>query len=62
MLGPDYPGYFRLQDTAHLADLLHRAESDTGFMQTLHDCIRKIQYRFSPEQEFSSWKQLLDRV
>jgi len=62
MLGSDYPGYFRLQDTSHLADLLHQAESNAGFMERLYEFVRKIQYRFTPEQEFTSWKRLLDRI
>ena len=62
MLGSDYPGYFRLQDSSHLADLLHQAESNAGFMERLYEFVRKIQYRFTPEQEFTSWKRLLDRI
>jgi glycosyltransferase involved in cell wall biosynthesis len=35
LLGEDYPGYFPVEDTPALARLLDRAETDTGFYQTL---------------------------
>jgi putative glycosyltransferase (TIGR04348 family) len=62
MLGSDYPGYFRLRDTTHLAELLKRAELDADFLPTLQEFIGKIQHRFAPAQELASWKSLLDRI
>ncbi len=35
LLGADYPGYFPVGDTAALARLLERAETDTRFYRTL---------------------------
>ena len=35
LLGADYPGYFPFADTRALADLLHRAETDTEFYNGL---------------------------
>ncbi len=35
LLGEDYPGYFPVEDTAALAHLLTRAETDTAFYEAL---------------------------
>jgi glycosyltransferase involved in cell wall biosynthesis len=35
LLGDEYPGYFAVEDTAALAALLTRAETDHGFYATL---------------------------
>ena len=59
MLGPDYPGYFRVQDTHHLAGLLHRVEADRRFAETLRHHILSYQSRFTPETERASWSRLL---
>jgi len=59
MLGRDYTGYFRLEDTEQLAALLHRAEVETAFMNELRGFVLSMQLRFSPEQEVASWDRLL---
>ena len=51
MLGPDYPGYFRVKDTAHLTALLSRAETDPAFLASLHRSLDGLRSRFSPERE-----------
>jgi putative glycosyltransferase (TIGR04348 family) len=59
MLGTDYPGYFRLHDTAQLAGLLNRAETDAGFLAELRGFIDRLQHRFAPEQEVAACTRLL---
>jgi putative glycosyltransferase (TIGR04348 family) len=59
MLGRGYAGYFRLENTDQLADLLDRAERDPDFLAGLQEFIRKLQPRFAPEEELASWDRLL---
>ena len=59
MLGADYPGYFRTEDTGHLAELLRLAETDRDFLQSLHQRVLALQPRFTPEAESASWSRLL---
>jgi len=60
MLGRDYPGYFRVGDTAQLADLMSRAEVDPNFYAKLLASIERLQDRFTPERERESWARLLE--
>lgn len=62
MLGRDYPGYFRTQDTGHLAELLRLAETDRDFLQSLRQRVLALQARFTPEAESASWSRLLSSV
>jgi putative glycosyltransferase (TIGR04348 family) len=59
LLGADYAGYFPVGDTQALSDLLHRAETDTDFYDTL--CAQCAQRRplFEPARERQSWQELL---
>ena len=59
MLGRDYPGYFRPEDTTHLSELLEVAEKHEDFLQALHRRIIALQPRFTPEAESASWSRLL---
>ncbi len=59
LLGEDYPGYFDVGDTAELAELLCRFETDTGFRALLQTCVRRLRPLVSPERERAAWKQLL---
>jgi putative glycosyltransferase (TIGR04348 family) len=59
MLGRDYTGYFRVQDTENLAQLLRRAETDQNFLKTMRQHVTALQSRFSPQEELSSWTRLL---
>ena len=59
MLDLNYPGCFRVGDTEQLAHMLHRAETDSGFIRELRDIIQSIKERFSPVQELTRWKELL---
>lgn len=60
MLGPNYSGYFRAEDSAELAALLHRAETDEGFLNRLRHAAEDLKGRFAPEQELKRWRELLE--
>lgn len=59
LLGRDYPGYFPVSDTAALTALLHQAETDASFLDSLRThCIARAPL-FSPEHERDAWGALL---
>lgn len=51
MLGVDYAGYFPLEDTAALADLLRRAETEPDFLDLLRRQCAARAPLFAPERE-----------
>jgi putative glycosyltransferase (TIGR04348 family) len=59
MLGPEYAGYFEFGDTAGLAELLLRAETDSAFYDLLKDACRALAPKFSPALERAAWESLL---
>jgi putative glycosyltransferase (TIGR04348 family) len=59
LLGTEYGGYFPVGDTRALADLLHRAESDTSFYNTLKAWCRRLRPLVRPARERQSWRRLL---
>jgi putative glycosyltransferase (TIGR04348 family) len=59
LLGADYPGYFPVGDTAALARLLERAETDAGFYRELHDWCARLRPLVDPGRERQSWAELL---
>lgn len=61
-LGLDYPGYFRMGDTAELGEQISRAENDLGFYETLRLKCRKAAALVSPGREIEAWQQLLNEV
>jgi glycosyltransferase involved in cell wall biosynthesis len=61
-LGPNYPGYFPVGDTAALASLLARAESDPGFYEQLRLECEQAAALVSPEAELKAWRELLAEV
>jgi glycosyltransferase involved in cell wall biosynthesis len=62
LLGPDYPGYFPVGDTAALAQLLGRIETDPGFLAELKRAVTQRSSLFSPEREGLAWKMLLEEL
>lgn len=62
LLGEDYPGYFAAGDTAALARLLLRAESDPGFYADLKSRCSRLAPLFRPSRELVAWKSLLHEV
>lgn len=59
LLGPDYPGYFPVGDTASLARLLRRTCVDSDYRQALTMRIAALAPRFTPESETAALKALL---
>lgn len=59
MLDADYPGFFELGDTAGLAGLLWRAETDERFYDGLVAACGKLVPRFAPDRERAAWRSLL---
>jgi putative glycosyltransferase (TIGR04348 family) len=62
LLGRDYPGYFPVGDTAALARLLHRIETEPGFLARLRAAVARRADLFTPEREIAAWKMLLDEL
>jgi putative glycosyltransferase (TIGR04348 family) len=59
LLGPDYPGYYPVEDAAALRELLLRAEADRGFYQGLATACAARRCLFTPERERAGWAALL---
>jgi putative glycosyltransferase (TIGR04348 family) len=59
LLGEHYPGYFPVGDTAALAQLLDRAESDKSFYRTLKSQCARLRPLVEPAHERRAWKVLL---
>jgi putative glycosyltransferase (TIGR04348 family) len=62
LLGEAYPGYFAVGDTAGLARLLRRAETDTGFYEGLRAWCAGLAPLFDPKRERQAWNRLLQEV
>jgi len=59
LLGRDYPGYFPAGDTAALARLLHRAETDPRYLSRLQRAMAQRAPLFHPAREKAAWKKLI---
>jgi len=62
LLGANYPGYFPYADTAALAELLTRCETDAAFYDALRMRCADLKGLIDPEHERQSWRNLLDEV
>jgi putative glycosyltransferase (TIGR04348 family) len=62
LLGPDYPGYFPVRDTAALARLLNRIETSPEFLLRLHRAIARRAHLFRPAREKAAWKKLIGEI
>jgi putative glycosyltransferase (TIGR04348 family) len=62
LLGEDYPGYFPVGDTAALAALLQRAETDAGFYRSLVRWCGRLRPLIDPAHERRSWQELLEEL
>lgn len=58
LLGPDYPGYYRVRDTDDLRGLLLRAEAEADFLESLRAHCEARAPLFTPESE----QRALERV
>jgi putative glycosyltransferase (TIGR04348 family) len=62
LLGRNYPGYFAVGNTAALARLLHRIETDAEFLNRLRRALARRIALFAPAREIGAWKKLLAEV
>jgi putative glycosyltransferase (TIGR04348 family) len=62
LLGRDYPGYFPVGDTAALARLLHRIETNPEFLARLRRAIERRARLFRPAREKAAWKKLIAEI
>lgn len=62
LLGEDYPGYYPVQDTDALRELLIKAENDPDFVQLLKQHCNQRAKLFLPEAEGLQWNELLDKM
>ncbi len=62
LLGRDYPGYFAVGNTAALARLLHRIETDAEFLNRLCRVLARRVGLFKPAREIAAWKKLLAEI
>jgi glycosyltransferase involved in cell wall biosynthesis len=59
ILGSDHPGYFPVGDTAALARLLRRAETDHAFLAKLRAACDRRAPLVAPEREIAARQSLL---
>jgi len=62
VLGDDYPGYFPVEDTEALCELLQRAETDSTFYESLQQACAGLADVTSPAREHQAWKTLLEEI
>ena len=62
LLGQNYPGYYPVRDETALANLLHRAETDSKFLNTLAQHGRRLREDFLPCQEAAGWNRVVKLV
>ena len=62
LLGPDYPGYYPVGDTAALAQQMLRAEQEPGFLDELRRHCASRAALFDPARELDSWRDLLAQM
>jgi glycosyltransferase involved in cell wall biosynthesis len=62
LLGESYPGYFKVGDTAGLAQLLNRAETNRAFIARLRSRCTKLASLFDPAREMTAWRRLLKEL
>jgi putative glycosyltransferase (TIGR04348 family) len=62
LLGPDYPGYYPVEDTRALRGLLLRAELDPTYYQSLEIACAGRRHLFTAEAERAAWEALLGEL
>ena len=62
LLGRDYPGYYAVGDTGALAKLLHQAETEPAFLNTLASQGRRLATLFSPVREQATLECIVNSV
>jgi putative glycosyltransferase (TIGR04348 family) len=59
LLGADYPGLYPVGHEQALAELLHRAETDSAFLVRLEKHCQRLVPLFSPVHEAAAWAKLV---
>ena len=59
LLGDGYPGLFPVADAQALADLLHRCESEPGFLTNLRHLTNQLAPQFHPDAERAALARLI---
>ena len=59
LLGPGYPGYYPVEDTATLTRMLLQAECDPAFYACLQDACALRAPLFDPQRERQAWRAVL---
>ena len=62
LLGEEYPGYFPVGGTQALSDLLHHAETDAGFYESLTSWCDRRPAMVNPANERRAWQNLLHEL
>jgi putative glycosyltransferase (TIGR04348 family) len=62
LLGDDYPGYFPTGDTAALAALLRRVETDQVLYADLRARCQRLRWLADPAEERRRWAELLEQL
>jgi putative glycosyltransferase (TIGR04348 family) len=62
LLGAAHPAYYPAEDTQGLARLLHRAETESGFLQGVQRNAATRAALFAPERERAAWACLLQQL
>lgn len=62
LLGIDYPGYYPVGDERALADMLHRAETDPTWLESLGHYGRQLAAAFTTEAEANAWGSLVTEI
>jgi putative glycosyltransferase (TIGR04348 family) len=62
ILGDDYPGYFEVGDTQHLAHLMLQCETNPESLAEITNRCRELIPLFDPERERASWVRLINEL
>lgn len=62
LLGKDYQGYYPVEDTDALRQLMLKAERDNGFLPMLTRQQQSLKNDFTEEAEFAGWQHLLEQI
>ena len=62
VLGPDYPGYFDVGNTAQLTRLLTRAETSREYLAELKEWSKGLAVLVDPAREEQAWSDLLTEL
>ncbi|MBI2815429.1 MAG: TIGR04348 family glycosyltransferase [Acidobacteria bacterium] len=62
ILGREYPGYFPVDSTRALLELMQRAEGDAEFLRRLQAWCVRLRPLFTPARELRSWRALIKEL